>query len=123
MVLGTVYQEQGKLNRATACYQKHMHLQSAAGIEVKAALLLPVICESTRSIVDFRKTISSNIEKLNHKDLHLKDPSREIGKTNFFLAYHGLNNRDLQEKIAPVLSEYLSGAWMAGIPETFPQQQ
>jgi len=98
--LGTVYQEQGKLNKAATCYQEHMHLQTAAGIEVKAALLLPVICESTRSIVDFRKTISSNIDKLNHKALHLKDPSREIGKTNFFLAYHGLNNRDLQEKIA-----------------------
>jgi predicted O-linked N-acetylglucosamine transferase (SPINDLY family) len=32
--------------------------------------------------------------------LHLVEPDKEIGNANFFLAYHGLNNRDLQVKLA-----------------------
>ena len=98
--LGTVYQEQGQLEKAEACYQKHMRIKPEAGIEVKALLLLPVICESVRSIVDARKTLSRNIEKMSHNCLRLDDAAEQIGKTTFFLAYHGLDNRNLQEKIA-----------------------
>ncbi len=32
--------------------------------------------------------------------LRLIEPDKEIGNANFFLAYHGLNNRDLQTKLA-----------------------
>ena len=98
--LGTVYQEQGRLKKALACYRNHMHIKPVAGIEVKASLMLPVIGESTRAIIDARKALASNIEKLSHKALDLKDASKQIGKTNFFLSYHGLNNRHLQQKIA-----------------------
>src|SRR5208337_2473300 len=28
------------------------------------------------------------------------DPLKDVGQTNFYLAYHGINNRDLQVKIA-----------------------
>ena len=98
--LGTVYQEQGRLKKALACYKNHMHIKPDAGIEVKASLMLPVIFESTRAIIDARKALASNIEEMSHKALDLKDAPKQIGKTNFFLAYHGLNNRHLQEKIA-----------------------
>jgi predicted O-linked N-acetylglucosamine transferase (SPINDLY family) len=98
--MGTVLQEQGKPEEAYACYQKHMQLKPNTGVEVKASLLLPVICESTQSIVTYRKTLSENIEKLNHTNLRLQHPSKQIGKTNFYLAYHGLNNKHLQKKIA-----------------------
>jgi len=98
--LGTVYQEQGKLDEAYSCYQKHMHIKTDAGIAVKASLLLPVICDSTRSILTYREVFAKNIEKLSHQRIRLQDPSKQIGKTSFYLAYHGLNNRQLQKKIA-----------------------
>jgi predicted O-linked N-acetylglucosamine transferase (SPINDLY family) len=98
--LGTVYQEQGRLEKADACYQKHMRLKPDAGIQVKASLLLPVICQSRGSIADARKTLSRNIEIMSYDRLRLDDAAEQIGKTNFFLAYHGLDNRELQEQIA-----------------------
>ena len=98
--LGTVFQEQGKVKEAFTCYQQHMQIRPDGAIEVKASLLLPVICESNESIGNDRKRLSSNIDKLSRKNLRLQDPSKQIGQTNFHLAYHGLNNRQLQEKIA-----------------------
>jgi predicted O-linked N-acetylglucosamine transferase (SPINDLY family) len=98
--LGTIFQEQGKIKEALTCYQQHMQIRPDDGIEVKASLLLPVICESSESIGDHRKRLSGNIDKLRRKKVHLQDPSKQVGGTNFHLAYQGLNNRQLHEKIA-----------------------
>ena len=63
--------------------------------------------------------MTRSIEELSHKALHLSDPAKQIGKTNFFLAYHGLNNKTLQEKIAAFYLQSCPGlGWQPNLKQS-----
>jgi protein O-GlcNAc transferase len=98
--LGKVLQAEGKTNEAILHFRKAVQLEPDPGIEVEAALCLPVICESSDSIRHHRERILEQLEHLRKRRLVLEDPYKEVGSTSFHLAYHGLNNREIHEKIA-----------------------
>jgi len=98
--MGTSLKEQGRLDEAISCYKKSLRIMPNSGIEVKMALMFPLIFESKELIKSEREKLSERIELLMSKNITLKDPAREVGTTSFYLAYHGLNNRSLQEKLA-----------------------
>ncbi len=50
-----------------------------------------------------RARLSEKIESLKIKNTPVKDPYKQVGVTNFLLAYHGLNNKELLEKMPPFL--------------------
>ena len=98
--MGAIFKETGRPNKAIYCYQKSLQIIPNAGIEIQMALLFPLIFESQSSILSEREKLTERIEALTNMNLKIKDPVREVGTTSFYLAYHGLNNRALQEKLA-----------------------
>jgi len=98
--MGTSLKEQGRLNEAISCYKKSLRIMPNDGIEVKMALMFPLIFESKELIKREREKLSDRIGLLMNKNITLADPVKEVGTTSFYLAYHGLNNRSLQEKLA-----------------------
>jgi predicted O-linked N-acetylglucosamine transferase (SPINDLY family) len=98
--MGNALRSQGKLAEAMSCYEKALELKPDAGIEIKSLLMLPAICESKESIEHYRRKITEQIELLTDKELTLEDPRTQVGLTNFCLAYHGLNDKEIQEKLA-----------------------
>ena len=67
---------------------------------VRLALMMPVISDSREQIDAVRLRIRDSMAQLTREGTRLDDPYRQIGKTNFYLAYHGQNDRELQQAIA-----------------------
>jgi protein O-GlcNAc transferase len=98
--MGDALQEQGRCGEAIACYEQALALKPNSGIEVKRFFALPVICESRESIRRYRKGILDNIVSSRGKSISLENPSKQVGSTSFYLPYHGLNDKEMQEQIA-----------------------
>jgi predicted O-linked N-acetylglucosamine transferase (SPINDLY family) len=94
------YIYQGKIEEAILCCEKSLAIRPDPGIEIRKAFMLPVIYESREQIQHYRNKIIAEVEALNQKSIRLEDPHRQVGATNFYLAYHGLNDKDIQQKIA-----------------------
>ena len=94
------YIYQGKLAEAVSCCEKSLKIRPDSGTEVRKALMLPVIYESREEIGYYREKVIKEIESLRNKRITLSDPHKQVGSTNFYLAYHGLNDRDIQKEIA-----------------------
>ncbi len=98
--LGGALLEQGQLEEALACYRRALALSPSDGLRIKIALAMPAIPQSVDEIREARQRIEQNLAELAGARLSLRDPLKEVGRTNFFLSYHGLDNRNLQTKIA-----------------------
>jgi len=70
------------------------------GLKFINVLALPVIPEDLNQLNFARKRQASLIQDLLEKNLPLTDPINEIGMTNFLAAYHGKNERKVQEQLA-----------------------
>lgn len=70
------------------------------GVRVRRALTIPAIMDSLEGIQQSRETLDRDLDELlTHKGT-VTDPLGQVGVTNFYLAYHGLNDRKLQKKQA-----------------------
>ena len=98
--MGNLYRDQSKLSEAVSCYQKALQIKPDPGVEVKITMLLPAICESKESIKRYRTKIIEQIESLKNSGLTLEDPHKQVGYTNFYFVYHGLNDIEIQKQIA-----------------------
>jgi predicted O-linked N-acetylglucosamine transferase (SPINDLY family) len=98
--LGSIFREQGKFDETISCFDRALQLSSDPGIMVKKCISLPMICESRQSIQLHRRNLSEQIRSLRNQNIKLDDPYRQVGLTVFPLAYHGLDDRQLQEKLA-----------------------
>jgi len=98
--LANIFKEQGRTEAAQALYERFLRIHPSAGIEIKRALLLPVISESAEAIKHCRAKIMQKIEVLKARQLIVEDPYIQVGTTNFLAAYHGLDNKNLQAGIA-----------------------
>lgn len=70
------------------------------GERVKNATLLPVIIPSREEIGFWRRRFEDGLDRLLKEGVQLAHPLGEVGRTNFYLAYHGQDDRLLQEKVA-----------------------
>ena len=98
--LGDIYRDQGRTDEAREKYKQAHKLNPQNGLDVKIATLLPVILHSREQIAAVRRTLSDNLDRLLQQPLVLEDPYRDVGTTGFYLAYHGLNDCELQQKLA-----------------------
>jgi predicted O-linked N-acetylglucosamine transferase (SPINDLY family) len=104
--LGTLLAAQGKLEEARSSYRQAIALTTNnTGIKIKQALLLPVIMGLPPDILDSRQRLEENLTQLLNSHLQLQDPLREVGVTHFYLAYQGLNDRDLLMKLASLYQQ------------------
>jgi predicted O-linked N-acetylglucosamine transferase (SPINDLY family) len=62
--------------------------------------MLPAIMGTRQEMIESRAEFERNLNKLIADKTTIADPLKSVGETNFFLAYHGLNDRDLQVKVA-----------------------
>ncbi len=98
--LGMALYDQGHTEQAAEHYRTALRLAPNDGTRIKLAIMLPPILRTHRHIEEVRTGLEKNLDALAATPLTLGEPDKEIVYTNFFLAYHGLNNRDLQVKIA-----------------------
>ncbi|MBI5612440.1 MAG: tetratricopeptide repeat protein [Gammaproteobacteria bacterium] len=100
--LGNAFANQGLVEEAADAYRRALERQPSDAVRIKLATLMPVIMESTESIARWRAVAEQQLRALLAGDLVVRDPLKEVGVTNFYLAYHGLNDRELQALTARV---------------------
>ena len=99
--LGSAFNKLGRFDQARASYNKVLKLDpNNAGAQLKSALLSPIISISERQIKTTRRALLKNIKKLKRSALNLNDPFKEVGLTNFYLAYQGFDDTLIQREIA-----------------------
>jgi protein O-GlcNAc transferase len=97
-VLGGVLRRLGRLSEAKACYRKAGELGSNEA-RISGALVLPSTMGTLQEVLESRDEFNRNLDELIIDKMVLNDPL-QIDSHNFFLAYHGLNDRDIQVKVA-----------------------
>ena len=98
---GNAYRRMGWDEAARGAYQKALALDPHDGLRIKQALTLPVIPHSHAHIAEVRQTFEGRIDGLAAgPPLSIEDPALETSTTTFFLAYHAMADRQLQEKVA-----------------------
>ncbi len=98
--IGEILHGQGFIKEAIQSFDKALAIAPDPGLEVRSALALPVINNSWTEINCYRQRLENKLDRLSKRNLTLKDPLTEVGYTSFLLAYHNLNDRCLQQKIA-----------------------
>jgi len=97
--LGITLHGLGRLDEAKASYRKAYQLGFYAA-RIKEALMLPAIMGTRQEVLESRAEFERNLDELIADKIILDNPLTSFGMTNFYLAFHGLNDRDLQVKVA-----------------------
>lgn len=71
-----------------------------AELRWRQATLLPAVYQSKEQLETCRKRFEERIESLRISPLKIEDPVGAIGAPSFFLTYQGLNNRELNKRVA-----------------------
>ena len=98
--LGLAYKIQGRIDKAVSCFSKMLELKYDFGVEIKMAMLHPILCTSKEEMLHIRNELDERLDFLKSKNLRLEDPYKQVGVTNFLLALHGVNEKDMRQKIA-----------------------
>jgi len=99
--LAAVYREWGSVGKARAHLQRALEIDPEnAVLRLKLATLLPVIAESAEQILEYRQRFAEKISNLTNDNISIENPAWDIERTNFYLAYHGLDDKPLQEAVA-----------------------
>ena len=98
--LGDSMREEARIEEAVQSYRQALEIKPTDGLRLRLATLLPAVVNSTEDILNRRQKLEQNILDLAGNGIVIADPFKEVGSANFYLAYHGLNNRELQIRIA-----------------------
>lgn len=91
---------QDRTDEARAAYDRALALGAPAGVRFRRELLVPVVSRSGAHVVAARQRYLSGLAALEAAPPALGDPVKEAGGSRFFLAYAGLDDRPLQERLA-----------------------
>lgn len=73
------------------------------GLRLRKLMNLPPIFQTGEEIEVYRRQLKERLWDLaDEKHIRLRDPLHEVGITNFFLAYHGHGDADIQRKIGEI---------------------
>ncbi|MGZ3159326.1 MAG: tetratricopeptide repeat protein, partial [Burkholderiaceae bacterium] len=97
--LGLLYRNRGDFSKACEMFDRADQVHPDAGNKFKSALLLPVIPESVDQIRIARERYEKKLDELTIAPPVLDDPAHQVGEISFILAYHGLNDKPLQQKL------------------------
>ena len=96
---GTILKSQGRIPEARELLERALHLQPSNKLRVLLATLLPPIYDSGEDLRQWRETFTTAVTALVNDGVTL-DPHREALPGNFYLAYQGLNDGELQTQFA-----------------------
>jgi predicted O-linked N-acetylglucosamine transferase (SPINDLY family) len=84
------------------------------GERIRELLASPAIFQSVEEMRQHRQRMEEGLAALERQRLVIHDPLMDVNSTNFYAAYHGLNDRDLQARLAALfLQATPSLAWIA----------
>jgi len=96
--LGFVLVNHGRLNEGRPHLEKAQRLQPADINRVLLATSLPVVYQSVQHLHDERQRMVADVRRLVDDGVSI-DTSRSTVTTNFFCAYQGFNDRELQSDL------------------------
>jgi len=99
--LGAALLDDGELAEAARCWERAEAL-GIAGARVRRALMLPPIMGTREEMLAARAAYERGMDELLASPLRIDDPLQQVGMTPFYVAYHGLDDRELQMKLARV---------------------
>jgi protein O-GlcNAc transferase len=97
--LANALRDQGDLQEAAAHYEQALRLKPSTSLRIQLATLLPPIYTSARDVQAWRKRLTENLGQLRSERVTLelsKNPAYPL----FYLAYQGLNDREIQREAA-----------------------
>jgi predicted O-linked N-acetylglucosamine transferase (SPINDLY family) len=62
-----------------------------------------------------------NLQSLQNQDFYIQDPVKEFGRTNFYLAYQGFNDKEAQEQFAKLFRHIPVGHYIPHPPHPKPR--
>jgi predicted O-linked N-acetylglucosamine transferase (SPINDLY family) len=106
LYLAITQMERGIYDEADRAFQASLEIVDDPAVRIRQALTIRPIVASADEIKQIRHGLDRKLDQLAEKSGHIADPySAQLG-TNFFLAYHAMNNRSLQSKIARLYRQY-----------------
>lgn len=96
----SVLQGMGHYRESLDSMRRAIRLKGRPTLRVKETVIQPVIPHSQDEIDAARDHFRRGFERLLRDDVKIDDPLQRVNTTNFYLAYHGLPNRPLQELAA-----------------------
>ena len=105
MYKGNAHYERGETEFALECYRKVDELKPTGGSKIRIAAAVPMIPQSVEHIRRIRRRFLSQIQQLIDARITVEDPVCENGYTNFFLAYHGMDDLPSQRKYAELYEQ------------------
>lgn len=94
---GALHEARGEYAESATAYDLAMARGAAAGFALRRDLQVPIIAASADSYRAARDQFAARLAALLESPPPIHDPVREAGGNRFFLAYHGLDDRPLQE--------------------------
>ena len=98
--LADVYETCGDVDSARHYFSSAIRIGHDVGAKIREAILLPVIPDSLDQILEYRHKTSERLDQLSDQKIIIEDPLRQIGATNFLMAYHGMDDCLIQSKLA-----------------------
>jgi len=106
--LSCVFANDGRYREAQKlCAELAEQDPTAIGVRIRKALIIPAIMESNEGISQSREELHAALDDLRDQSGTIEDPLGQVGATNFYLAYHGYNDRDLQRKTAEIFRQFI----------------
>lgn len=98
--IGLLLEKLGKAEDACKWWKQSICPPHSDGQRLRSALSTPMIFMTAEDMRKQRSHLDEKITFLNNENLSIKDPLVEVNSTNFYAAYHGVNNRSIQSRIA-----------------------
>lgn len=110
--LGFIFQSQGRLRDAIKCFEYILAVNPTDGMRIRLATLLPYVYGSKEELIEYRESLSDNIENLLNEELSIIDPISEYCHSHFLVAYAGFNDRDIMVRLAQLYRPFLPESLM-----------
>jgi predicted O-linked N-acetylglucosamine transferase (SPINDLY family) len=100
---GKIAASLGLKDRATRHLAHARRLRFDSGLSLQADLLIDAIHDSAADIAETRRRFSAALDGFLEHPTQMADPLHSVVVPSFYLAYHGICNRDLHMKLARVM--------------------
>jgi predicted O-linked N-acetylglucosamine transferase (SPINDLY family) len=107
--LGTLAAEQGDMDKARFCYTRAMSLAPSDALRIRQALIVSPITAGVEALAEERRLLQAKIAQLRKTPLSVRNPAALHSCFPFYLAYHGLNDRELNTVVADLFAQACPG--------------
>jgi predicted O-linked N-acetylglucosamine transferase (SPINDLY family) len=97
---GMVLAEQGRWREAREAFAHALKIRPSDAVRILHGCVLPPIAESKAQMLEARRRYADCLRELSERPVSIRDPAAEVNAVPFYLAYQGLNDRELQRSLA-----------------------